>query len=122
MVELKSQRGKFYIGDPCYALSDEDYEIWGEKFNFRSGVCKINGIDFAVYETEFGDGEFEGSDGFSYSVDSGTIAAIPIELVGKNFESLGKIVNANELKLDYFLGEFKICNGDECIMIQTNYS
>ena len=30
MAKVISKMGKIYIGDPCYALNNSDYDKWGE--------------------------------------------------------------------------------------------
>ena len=69
--------GKYYIGDPCYALSEDIYDnCWGEA-KYALGKMSTPLGDFIVASTAYGDGEYVDDDGFKYPVDSGTIAVIP---------------------------------------------
>ncbi|MFQ7077969.1 MAG: hypothetical protein ACLRSW_08555 [Christensenellaceae bacterium] len=45
----------------------------GAKTRLREGIYEIDGHKFAVGNTACGDGEYEGTDGYSYSVDAGVI-------------------------------------------------
>lgn len=121
MTKIISRLNKIYIGDPCYALSNEDYEIWGSKFNYADGKHEIDGNEFAVFSTEFGDGSYEGSDGRMYPVDSGTIGAIPFELVSKEIENLGRIVETDSLDFECQNGEFYIKWNGGSLNINTSY-
>lgn len=121
MAKVTSKMGKIYIGDPCYALNNSDYDKWGEINGFNDGVIEIDEFKFAVYSTEFGDGVYEGSDSFKYPVDSGTIAAIPFELVNKDVENLGRIIETDEIKITCEHGEFHISWDKGDIDINTGY-
>lgn len=78
--------GRYYIGDPCYVFSSED---WDKVIDIKYAGRNDDPLtEFAVddkrmwcHPTAFGDGEFEGTDGDFYPVDSGTLGAVPIELV-----------------------------------------
>jgi len=73
---------KYYIGDLCYVMHD----VWHE-------VCGITSFDneddpeyeledgrkFFLYNTAFGDGQYNDGEGLPYAVDSGTIGAIKVE-------------------------------------------
>jgi hypothetical protein len=86
--------GKYYLGDPCYALSDERYaqllDLIGCNDTARAilhgsvleGEFNLpDGPRLVVFNTLWGDGIYAGSDGREYMVDAGCIAAIPWELV-----------------------------------------
>ena len=80
---VSSKKG-FVMADPCYVLNDKIYfDFWGDQKDFADGVFKFKNLYFAVGSTKFGDGYYEDEDGNGYPVDSGTIALIPLELVGK---------------------------------------
>ena len=81
-----SQEG-FYIGDICYALSDDVYyDVWGKMNEYQDGQFEEpeSKLSFAVGSTAYGDGLFFGSDGFNYGVDAGVIGIVPLELVKKD--------------------------------------
>lgn len=84
--------GKYWIGDPCYVLGDENgFSHWHDileqtdYFNGegifeipnnsgKSGLC-------AVFSTAYGDGLYLDDEGREYPVDAGLISAIPVEII-----------------------------------------
>jgi hypothetical protein len=85
--------GRYYIGDPCYALSKERHKQFLDLIGCNDEAQKLlqggvlegefnlpDGIRFAVYNTLWGDGRYRSNFGDIYPVDSGCIACIPIEL------------------------------------------
>lgn len=119
------QSNEFWVGDPCYVLSDDIYDnIWGKKYNYQDGLIDCgNGLSFNVHGTAYGDGCYEGSNGFMYCVDSGTIAVIPKELVvkedGIDSGSLHKSTNG---EIEYDNGVFRIEFDNEILEIDTDPS
>lgn len=119
----------FYIGDPCYVLSDEIYYgIWDEQYNFEDGKIIVkNDLAFLVHGTAYGDGEYFDEIGTSYGVDSGTLAVIPFELIKKPEIMLsegdyeyGRFVAGTNATLEYVDGVFTFkVNGKE-IVIDTD--
>lgn len=123
MKKLHSNLRKFYVGDPCYALNNEHYNIWGDKYNYEDGIHEINGFYFAVYGTEFGDGSYQGSNNINYSVDSGTIALIPFELVNMEEDiSEGSFIESKYAELLFENGDFIVKYEDGEIIIPTGFS
>lgn len=81
-----------YIGDLCYALTDEVYhDVWGAA-DYEDGAYNSGNLEFAVVDTQYGDGCYMGSDGFDYPVDAGIIGICDSQLVSKNIEGLGRII------------------------------
>lgn len=75
--------GKYYIGDPCYALSEESYQEFLNLVLSGSDVlegefCFTDGTRFAVFNTLWGDGYYSASNNHRYPVDAGCLSAIPI--------------------------------------------
>jgi len=73
---------KYYIGDLCYVMHDE----WSEVCNLitfdneDSAEYELeDGRKFFLYGTAYGDGQYLGTGGGLYSVDSGTIGAIKVD-------------------------------------------
>jgi hypothetical protein len=73
--------GKYYIGDLCYVMADEEWReicniiIQGEKI--VDGEFELpDGRRFAIYSTAWGDGEYHDQYGHTYSVDAGSIGCI----------------------------------------------
>lgn len=99
---IESEDG-FYIGDPCYVLNDKVYDVeWGINNKFRDGEIQTSMGTFIVHETMYGDGEYRviGTRGGYVSVDSGTIAVIPMSMVeDKNGLDNGVVVEAARLRV-----------------------
>lgn len=122
---LKSAIG-FYIGDVCYAMSDEDYDGKWHKDDYSDfeGTHELRGHRFAIGGTAYGDGEYEDQFGHCYGVDSGTIGILPYELCEKRnpyeLDKLGRFVRAMTATFTAEDGEFDIKVGSECYRINTN--
>lgn len=81
--KIKSDIG-FYIGDPVYAFSEENYDdLWGG-VGFAYGVHDAGDLKWAVASIGDGDGRYYDNEGREYPVDSGTIALIPVEFVSQS--------------------------------------
>lgn len=110
---LKSAIG-FYIGDVCYAMSDEDYDGEWHKDDYSDfeGAHALRGHKFAIGGTAYGDGEYEDQFGHRYGVDSGTIGILPYELCEKKnpyeLDKLGRFVRATTATFTAEDGEFDI--------------
>jgi hypothetical protein len=116
--------GTYYIGDPCYVMKDEFYDgVWGKKHGYESGVYNINGVMFAVDGTAYGDGDYNGSDGKRYGVDSGTIGVVPKELWDEKgaarANSSGRVVTVGSLDFYAKDGVFEINIDKERLVINT---
>ena len=89
---IKSKTG-FYFGDPCYVMSQEDYdELLDQMFKYnndgRMGKFTVNGHELIVDNTAYGDGLYGGWNE-SYGVDAGMLGVIPLELVKKDPTNMG---------------------------------
>lgn len=90
--------GKYYIGDLCYVLSDEEWEqvcritIVGNKC-IEGEFNLPDGRRFAMYNTAYGDGLYKDGNDREYSVDSGTIGCILLDDIkaDKYDESLDRL-------------------------------
>lgn len=120
--KITSPSGKFYVGDPCYVLSDDIYYgIWDDKYNFEDGIinCKDN-LSFLAHGTAYGDGLYTGTNGFDYGVDSGTLGIVPIELVeDESGLQFGTIETSKTAWLDYNDGIFDITLDNKSFSIIT---
>ena len=74
--------GKYILGDPCYAIPDEHWTDFLHTRVTNSGVGDVAGRCVLSFGTAYGDGTYEGSDGFEYGVDSGMIGLVPADLPG----------------------------------------
>jgi hypothetical protein len=75
--------GEYYIGDLCYVMHDEWDEVCDLLFEGRSdqgcneGEFTLkDGRQFAIYNTNFGDGVYQTDFGDTCCVDSGSIGCI----------------------------------------------
>lgn len=93
---MEMPEGKYFIGDPCYAIDEwDDYLneylfVKGETSEGKGGENSIGtfkGRPVFAGGTAFGDGCYDGDDGNSYGVDSGTIGVTPYELCSKYTDS-----------------------------------
>ena len=86
-------KGKYYVGDPCYIFHKSWGDVLIETEFFGKEVQTINGIPVFGGSTMYGDGTYFDQDHRSYAVDSGTLAAIPVELIkvdgDEDIESVG---------------------------------
>lgn len=78
---VHSKENKFYIGDPCYVLREDLYEVW---CGTESGLFSHEGTPImAVDDTATGDGFYPGigynCDNADFGVDAGALAVIPLE-------------------------------------------
>jgi hypothetical protein len=104
------QAGKYYIGDLCYVMTDNE---WDEvcSLTIKNNECIdgefqfADGRRFATYGTAYGDGEYRSNMGTAHSVDSGSIGCIRVEDICAdkydNIEQLGAIV---EFETDFVTG------------------
>jgi len=86
-VEVEVPAGKYILGDPCYAVPDSDWDELLQSCNFFEnpiGYIKDGMQQFPVlaFNTRWGDGCYEGTDGCMYPVDAGLIGLVPVEVVG----------------------------------------
>ena len=111
---IRSNKG-FYVGDICYALSDEIYDkVWGEKYGYRDGEYEANGYKFAVAGTAYGDGAFMDQCYRVYGVDAGVIGVVPLELVRAEYRNGGNIFEGTtEAIYSFANGRFNILFDNE---------
>lgn len=77
--------GTYYIGDLCYALSDDIYDNIFGGTGYEPGVYEEKGTGriFGLARTAYGDGEYPASDGNKFAVDAGIIGICPQSLMSK---------------------------------------
>jgi len=109
MKKVKFKKGKYYIGDLCYAI---DNESWGEfcigmdyahSYNDKTGKYYHNDVEYWFNSTAWGDGLFHGSNRKLYPVDAGLIGILPEELV----ETIGDGV-LTEMDIEIFAEDFEV--------------
>lgn len=98
--------GRYYIGDPCYAINDKGWEELlkntgyfegtphdrqdpKEVNNWSYGAFFYNGRKCFTWGTSYGDGYFLDNKGNGYGVDAGLIGIVPKEAVDKGQDTHG---------------------------------
>lgn len=79
-------RGAYWICDPCYAYPEGEWQSFCDVyFKHGSGVHEYGDESFFMWSTAYGDGHYPvyGPKSGGVSVDSGTLAIIPVSLVEK---------------------------------------
>lgn len=125
MIQTTLPPNKYYIGDPCYVLSDDVYDnVFGPLYN--KGIYEHNGHKFAIGATACGDGIFKDNKKRRYCVDAGVLSIIPYELCEKEndckeMNKLGKVFTfTNEVNVTFHNGVFEFKSApDVNICIKT---
>lgn len=76
--------GRYYLGDPCYTVQDDQWLPWLEAADYQNEHDILYGLTTAglpvfAFGTAYGDGVYRGSDGSFYGVDAGLIGLVPVE-------------------------------------------
>lgn len=125
---LVLDKGKYYIGDICYALGEEIYyKHWGDRFNFENGLYDVDGKQFAVLSTAWGDGSYVSyhkNNRYVFPVDAGNIGMVDVALLDKSEEYLstcGAIIEFDsDVVFSYDAGIISICADGVSISINTD--
>lgn len=93
IAEEQLLAGRYWIGDLCYVMHDVWDEVCDMLFDGRhdsgcnQGVFTLNdGRQFAMYNTQYGDGSYRDQNGNKYGVDSGSIGCILLSDIAKSEE------------------------------------
>lgn len=90
--KIKSDIG-FYIGDPVYVFSEEDYDtLWGD-VGFDNGIHPAGALNWAVASASERDGLHYDNNGREYPCDTASFALVPMEYVSERREDLGLFVD-----------------------------
>ena len=110
-------KGKYFIGDPGYAVTENWDEFCDKSFE-KETMSEYKDTPMFCHSTAYGDGVYRGSNKFKYGVDAGIIGAVPMSLVtetdGKELKRLGTITNfpkAFEVYFDngvFYIGHIEI--------------
>lgn len=96
MSHMPMPAGKYYVGDLCYVMTDEQwdevcklmfpYPDSGPNFNKAvHGFFRLNdGTEFCIYGTAYGDGVYVDGHGREYYVDSGTLGCVNTKRLKKS--------------------------------------
>ena len=70
--------GRYYLGDPCYVIRDED---WMPLLNscdyFNQPIGEVGGFKILAFGTKHGDGCYQDQHGNEFGVDAGLIGLVP---------------------------------------------
>lgn len=107
------EAGDYYIGDPSYVLSQEDYadmlhQAYGPDFTKEQNYAVIRGRKMFLSSTFYGDGIYYDEEDYCYYVDSGQIACIPVDLI------VQEDYDSNHATLNEFVEDF------ECVPCDRN--
>ena len=85
--------GTYILGDPCYSVPDADWGILLDSCEFFNlPVGTVGRFNVLAFCTDYGDGEYEGSDGILYSVDSGLIGLVPVEYATLKYPDMARVI------------------------------
>jgi hypothetical protein len=101
--------GKYYIGDLSHALSDDIYKKTLGSTDGGSGVYEetTTGRIFLVGKTAWEEpGEFKGTDGNVFKVDSDSIGICPVSLMEKSGEGGHIYTFDSPVKCHFVMGQF----------------
>ena len=108
-IKHKFPAGKYYIGDPCYAVKNGNWsdvirdtgcfgieidELMsdGKVFRWNDGKWIYRGKFCFASGTTYGDGSYSDNENREYGVDAGLIGIMPIEVCDGDSMSGGNIV------------------------------
>lgn len=127
---IKSNKGKFIVGDPFKYLDHHKILNWENDYNKESGNIFDNNEDnifVFICQTEIGAGLFEGSNDYAFETDSGYLAVIPLEFIDKSSNIITNdtfVINCDNIKVNFEVGNLNIIfeNNKELneISISTN--
>lgn len=109
MIKVTVPAGEYFVGNPCYAASNDDWDPLLKSCNyFNNPVGEVKGIKILAFSTKYGDGTYLGSNGVEYSVDAGLIGLTPKEYATNYFEE-----KLNKLGSFVKFDEDIVCTNDE---------
>lgn len=114
--------GKYYLGDPADVLTSKVYiGIWGDQHYFNNGKFDALGVEFVVHNTHNGDNIFKDTKNRSYSVSTGVIGLVHIDLIDDMiFCKNGHIFSfKDKVNFIYDAGIFYVKSGKKYIQIDT---
>ncbi len=93
---------KVVITDPCYVLTDEQYETVIDRDPYSQEV-DLDDFTCIVYNTFNGDGHFPDQNGNRYWVDSGQLCIVPVDKLSRPIrEDLGHVFDDSDWTNDWY--------------------
>jgi len=113
--------GTYYIGDLCYALSDDIYDNIFGGTGYCSGIYEEKATKrvFLVSNTAFGDGMYPGSDGKEFGVDAGIIGICSVSLMEKSGNGGHVYTFKTPVRCKFAAGRFFFTSQDKSLVIDT---
>lgn len=125
MIE-KLKAGTYYVGDPCYVLRKENGFDWGEVLDETNHFGHGDYFEYrghGLFTSRLGgDGEYKDQEGRLYSVDTSSIACIPVAMLGEKPELAAGHAHVHEFTEDFecfdggdfiYIGHLRICTGQD---------
>jgi hypothetical protein len=96
--KIRFNYGQYFVGDPCYAIQNVDYDLW---INFLDAMSSATNGHFTfkghkvwAHRTKHGDGTFRDKENNAmFEVDSSLISIIPMSLLDEIHAEYGKPKN-----------------------------
>jgi len=113
--------GKYYIGDLCYAMKDKIYDgIFGGN-DYAYGYYTLKNGCFLVDGTAYGDGSYQGTNGFDYGVDAGIIGIASLSVCNAEEKIYGGTVHtlSEPVLCTFNDGIFEFSSGSWYLKIDT---
>jgi len=86
--EVTIPAGRYYLGDPCYVIRDDDWIPLLENCDyFRNPVGEVGGYQILAFGTKHGDGVYFDKGGRKYGVDAGLIGLVPVAYGGREHQN-----------------------------------
>ncbi len=120
--KYKAPPGTYYIGDLCYALDKKLYHgIFGSLGGYDNGLYTKRGSKdfFMMASTQYGDGEYQGSDGHLFSVDAGIIGIAPISLCSEDMKGGHVYTFKDTVSCSFYDGTFTFESEEKWLEINT---
>jgi len=115
---MRFKAGKYYVGDLCYVISDENWIPLLERTNYLTdGEFEYNGMRAYADGTANGDGTFYDNYNREYGVDAGLIGIMPVEAIDNESNGGNIIEFENDFEVWSEEGLFRFGN----ITIDTGY-
>ncbi len=108
-------KGQYFIGDPCHVFSDDVWSKILRQNTHNDIVFKIDDKKFVMCDIG-GDGDIQDSTSHVYSIDSGSLGIVPLDVLDlallEKTKHLGKVVTFEKTTEVKFMSEEFVQFGD----------